>query len=168
MSIKVICRTKAFGEVSGRVVLERSSTPGHLIEVADQFLDLFAEYAELQGDTFDGLVCTLDDIEIQTRLLIENVSTPFFQLRHSHFKGKGFALYKQEADVKCFMRMVKDQAQPKQLPPPLWVGFKTKKSTPLPNPSTAQEGDAVRPQDDSSQPQRKRLRPGNLGNLGNL
>lgn len=169
MSIKVICWVKSEGALQSKLVLERSSTPSHLIEIADLFLDLYAEQSALSGAAFDRLVCTLDDIEIQTRLLVEQASTAFFLLRHRLFTDKGFALYKHEADVKCFIKMVKDEAQTRYLPPPLWVGVKVKKLAPGQGESlgaaavkTETGQDAVDP------PVKKRLRPSNLGNLGNL
>jgi hypothetical protein len=122
MTIKVVCITKSEGEHHRRIILELSSTAAHLITVADRFLPLHQEHALANGPDFVNLECLLDEHQVQTRYLIENASTVFFLLKERMFKDNGFAVFKHEADVECFMKMVRHGQQPICMPPPKWLG----------------------------------------------
>lgn len=122
MTIKVVCITKSEGEHHRRIILELSSTAAHLITVADRFLPLHQEHALANGPDFVNLECLIDEHQVQTRYLIENASTVFFLLKERMFKDNGFAVFKHEADVECFMKMVRLGQQPICMPPPKWLG----------------------------------------------
>lgn len=121
MPIKVVCITKADGETKQRVILEKVTSPANLIAVADRFLSLSREHGIANGEQFVGLICSLDDKVIQTRLLIENASTAFHLLRQRMFGDCGFTVYKHEPDVKLFMQMIMS-GQPLNMAPPVWTG----------------------------------------------
>lgn len=128
MSIKVVCVTKVDGEVQQRVILEMGTSPANLITVADTFLALAREHGKVHGDQFERLECYLDEKLVQTRLLIEQVSTVFFKLRQRIYGDCGFTVFKHGADVKNFMAMVLANAQPTYLAPPQWTGHLRKSS----------------------------------------
>ncbi|WP_219096293.1 hypothetical protein [Pseudomonas sp. UMAB-40] len=185
MPIKVVCVTKADGLTRERVILEKASTAVNLIAIADRFLALQHQHALANGAEFVDLRCVLDEHHIPTRWLIETCTTAFNLMRAKLFTENGFAVYKHEADVECFMKVVRAGGLLEGMPAPKWMGrlvksAQSKVARGAPSPSTAStsaagaEISAAQPESAVSEPiaapvkPPRRLSPGNLGKIGNL
>lgn len=188
MPIKVVCVTKADGLTRERVILEKASTAVNLIAIADRFLALQQQHALANGPEFVDLHCVLDDQRIPTRWLIETCSTAFNLLRAKVFTESGFAVYKHEADVDCFMKVVRAGAQLDGMPAPKWMGGRIARSAQVksvrgaaptatspeaiagassPAASVVTPAPAAEPVVAAPKPPR-RLSQANLGKIGNL
>src|SRR5450830_1516264 len=188
MPIKVVCVTMADGHTRERVILEKATTAANMIAVADRFLALQQQHGLVNGIEFVDLRCVLDDIHVPTRLFIESCSTFFHLARVKLFGENGFALYKHDADVECFMSGVMSGAHLGGMPAPKWMGgrikqspAKTKRAGPaapqLAEPAagavTEKPATNASPAPASAAPleparKRRKLSPASLGNLGNL
>lgn len=188
MPIKVVCVTMADGQARERVILEKATTAVNMIAIADRFLALQQQHALANGPEFVDLRCVLDEIHVPTRLFIESCSTFFHLARAKLFGENGFALYKHDADVDCFMSSVMSGAHLGGMPAPKWMGGRIKQAparaisaepSPPQQPKPA-AGAATVPLESAAaldpkatkpaekpRPRRK-LSPTNLGNLGNL
>lgn len=186
MPIKVVCVTNTDGLPRERVILEKASTAVNLISIADRFLALQHQHALAIGSDFVDLRCVLDEIHIPTRSLIESCSTAFNLMRVKLFCENGFAVFKHEADVDCFMGVVRAGGQLGGMPAPKWMGGMLKsagsRKVPLGSSQTVRPTGAIQTAVQAavaalpSEPaavvpppkQPRRLSAVNLGKIGNL
>ncbi|MGO4801113.1 hypothetical protein ACEN2T_17685 [Pseudomonas sp. W22_MBD1_FP4] len=193
MPIKVVCVTMADGHTRERVILEKATTAANMIAIADRYLALHQQHALANGLDFVDLRCVLDDVHVPTRLFIESCSTFFHLARVKLFGESGFALYKHDADVECFMSAVMAGAHLGGMPAPKWMGGKLKQSSaktklsgpaapaapevskssagavneqPTPNAKPTSLPNSTTPVEPGKT--RRKLSPANLGNLGNI
>jgi hypothetical protein len=185
MPIKVVCVTKADGLPREGVILEKATTAVNLIAVADRFLALQHQHALANGAEFVDLRCVLDGHHIPTRWLIETCTTAFNLMRAKIFTENGFAVYKHEADVECFMNVVRAGGLLAGMPAPKWMGRLVKSpqakvargapSTPaVPAPAAGAEASLAHAEPQVAEPIAERPKPprrlsaANLGKIGNL
>jgi|GEM_PF-6723584 len=134
MSIKVVCVTKVDGLLTRNVILEKSTSPQNLIQVADRFIPLAREHGIANGQHFEGIECLIDERPVQFRFLVEQVSTAFYLLKTQLYRSAGYVLLKHESEAKRFLEVVLAGHLPSYLVPPKWTGQ-------VPKPSQAQRAD---------------------------
>lgn len=122
MKLKLVCFTrKADGAPTHTVVLARGATPQNLIAIADSFLGLYKEHAAANRTDFVEFYCYLDGERLDSRALVEQVSTPFRVLREQTYEAAGFSLIKHVEEARLFLQQVNSKL-PHVQQQAIWTG----------------------------------------------